>query len=463
MTEFYTLWTDIGLTRLGEAALETPFNITTAVLGDGNGVPVIPNKGQTTLVNPVWTGLVSSKTRSHSDPYTIVFEITIPAGDGPFTIREVGLQTSDGQLCITGNFPVTEKPVAADGSVRDLVLRIPVHFENADVVNLTVDPAVVLATKADMVAHELLQLDPTGTDGEKTKHLSDAQAKKWEDHVISPHVARFGGQNLIDDPGMIGGSCIHHPEYGSDLNNILKAGRWNYDASDLNKPNEPFGVGVVDVFHDEIEGRLTQVVTSTVKPEMFMRNSTDSGATWTEWVNLAAQMTEPLVKSIILSSRVGVNVNLDYVPSAEEMAEECMFQRNGDQLLVADYPELYSKIGRDFTPPGVASQYFWLPDDRGLFPRYMDSGAGRMPDVASRIARPDGTGGDWPGTTEPSQNLNHDHTVYTYVNIGSEELRWVLPSRSNSSPGQLNLCQSSGGSESRPANYLKWGGIYHDA
>ncbi|MEH0021700.1 MAG: phage tail protein [Desulfobacter sp.] len=287
MTEFYTLWTDTGLTRLGEAALETPFNITTAVLGDGNGVPVIPNKGQATLVNPVWTGPVSSKTRSHSDPDTIVFEIAIPAGDGPFTIREVGLQTSDGQLCITGNFPVTEKPVAADGSVRDLVLRIPVHFENADVVNLTVDPAVVLATKADMTAHELLQLDPAGTDGEKTKHLSDAQAKKWEDHVLTPHVARFGGQNLIDDPGMIGGSCIHHPGYEGDLNNILKAGRWDYDASDLNKPNEPFGVGVVDVFHDEIEGRLTQIVTSTVKPEMFMRNSIDSGSNWTDWVEFA--------------------------------------------------------------------------------------------------------------------------------------------------------------------------------
>lgn len=475
MPDFYTLWTDTGLTQIGDAALAAPFNITTAVVGDGNGSDVIPNRGQTALANTVWSGPVTSKTRSKADPNTIVFEFAIPAGDGPFFIREVGLADADGNLCITGNWPVTEKPVAADGAVRDMVLRVPVHFENADVVNLTVDP-LVLASRAELAAHMAMELDPTDTDDTRDRHPSNAQAKVWQDHAQSHHVTHFGGQRLIDNPGMIGGSCTQHPGYGTDLNNILKAGRWDYDANDSNKPNEPFGVGVVDVFHDEIEGRLTQVVVSTVKAEMFIRNSTDGGATWTEWVNLTAQMTEPLVKSIIIASRVGVNVNLDYVPSPEEMAEECMFQRNGDQLLVADYPKLYSKIGRNFTPPGVASPYFWLPDDRGLFPRYMDSGAGRMPDAATRLARPDGTAGDRPGTTELSQNLQHGHSLIISGDFsGNTERRggFILDedycvtygentgAASKDAPGKP--LGGSGGSESRPPNYLKWGGIYYDA
>ncbi|MCP3940749.1 MAG: hypothetical protein GY710_04615, partial [Desulfobacteraceae bacterium] len=83
MTDFYTLWTDNGLAKLGDATLDTPFNITTAVVGDGNGADVIPNKGQSALVNQVWAGVVGSKTRSKSDPNTIVFEFVIPAADGP--------------------------------------------------------------------------------------------------------------------------------------------------------------------------------------------------------------------------------------------------------------------------------------------------------------------------------------------------------------------------------------------
>lgn len=148
MTDFYTLWTDTGLTEVGDATLANLLDLTTAVVGDGNGEPVIPNKSQTALVNEVWSGTITSKIRSVGDPNTIVFEFPIQATEGPFTIREVGLKDDTGQLCIVGNFPETEKPVATGGSTRDMVIRIPVHFENAEVVNLTVDPNVALLTQS---------------------------------------------------------------------------------------------------------------------------------------------------------------------------------------------------------------------------------------------------------------------------------------------------------------------------
>jgi len=148
MPEFYSLWTDTGLQKAGAAVTESQgFEMLTAVVGDGNGFAVTPNKGMTGLVNQVWSGHVGSKPRSKIDPNTIVYEFSIPAAVGPFIVREVGLKDASGALCIVSNFPETPKPVAADGSVRDMVLRIPVYFENAENVSLVVDPVATASNK----------------------------------------------------------------------------------------------------------------------------------------------------------------------------------------------------------------------------------------------------------------------------------------------------------------------------
>ncbi|MEZ6853016.1 phage tail protein [Halodesulfovibrio aestuarii] len=154
MPDFYTVVTDTGLQALGLASIQgQSFSLTQSVVGDGNGLAVIPNKGMTTLVNEVWRGNVAGIKVDPEDPHTFIFEFAIPADTGGFTIREVGLMDESGKLFCIGNFPETEKPVAADGSVRDLVVRLPLHFENADVVNLVINAAIALATKQDVLDH----------------------------------------------------------------------------------------------------------------------------------------------------------------------------------------------------------------------------------------------------------------------------------------------------------------------
>lgn len=188
MPDFYSVWTDTGLQKVGAAATAgQPFSMPTAVVGDGGGVPVIPNKGMTALVRQVWSGAVGSITRSKSDPNTCVYEFCIPASDGPFTVREVGLKDAAGALCILGNFPETDKPVAANGSVRDMVIRIPVHFENADCVTLVVDSLTIAsnedvdrkiaAHKEDDQAHQdlYLGLNATAVDSAKFEGKTLAQ------------------------------------------------------------------------------------------------------------------------------------------------------------------------------------------------------------------------------------------------------------------------------------------------
>ncbi|KAF1075904.1 phage tail protein [Halodesulfovibrio sp. MK-HDV] len=154
MPDFYTVVTDTGLQALGLASTQgESFSLTQAVVGDGNSLAVIPNKGMTTLVNEVWRGDVLGIKVDPDDPNTFIFEFAIPADTGGFTIREVGLLDESGKLFCIGNFPETEKPVAVNGSVRDLVIRLPLHFENAEVVNLVINAAVALATKQDVADH----------------------------------------------------------------------------------------------------------------------------------------------------------------------------------------------------------------------------------------------------------------------------------------------------------------------
>ncbi|VVS90705.1 phage tail-collar fiber domain-containing protein [Desulfoluna spongiiphila] len=144
MSDFYTLWTDAGLQQIGASiAQDKKFTMPTAVVGDGGGNPVIPTKGMTCLTNLVWEGSISSITQSRTDENTFVYEFAVPSDAGPFTVREVGLKDETGTLCIVGNFPDTQKPVVANGSLRDMIIRIPVHIENADSVSLNVDPLVV--------------------------------------------------------------------------------------------------------------------------------------------------------------------------------------------------------------------------------------------------------------------------------------------------------------------------------
>lgn len=193
MPDFYTVVTDSGLQALRQATTQgQSFTLSHAVLGDGNGNPVIPNKGMTALVHEVWRGEINGFQIDPDDANTIIFEFVVPADIGGFTVRELGLLDEDGTMYCVGNFPDTVKPVAANGSVRDLVIRLPLHFENANEVTIVINAAVALATKQDVIdhnadpqAHRLATEEQTGfarfaTDAEHVAHTrKNIAATPW--------------------------------------------------------------------------------------------------------------------------------------------------------------------------------------------------------------------------------------------------------------------------------------------
>lgn len=136
---------------------------------------------------------------------------------------------------------------------------------------------------------------------------------------------------------------------------------------------------------------------------------------------------------------------MTYWPS--EVLPDRALARDGSSLLRTSYPELFAVLGTRYG--AVDSAHFNLPDDRGLFIRGLDSGAGVDPDAGSRTDRGDGTAGDNVGTLQADEFKQHDHDVYGAVAGASGTNERIT--RSSSSTADI-LTGPSGGAETRPAN-----------
>lgn len=121
--------------------------VVTGVIGDGGGTATTPNENQTSLVRQVFSTTLNSIEVDPNDSTQYIAEFVIPAATGGFTIREVGLKTSDGDLFAVGNTPQVYKPSASEGSFSDTTVRIYFKVSNAGTVQVVVDPNVAVATR----------------------------------------------------------------------------------------------------------------------------------------------------------------------------------------------------------------------------------------------------------------------------------------------------------------------------
>jgi len=184
-TTYYTILTNIGLAKLANAEVTgTKVLITQIAVGDGGGSPVTPTQDMTELVNEVWRDEINLLDNHPEHPNWVVAEGMIPTGDGGFYIREVGLFDSEGDMVAVGNYPETYKPSLPEGSGQDLYLRLIMAVGNVSVVQLKIDPTLIIATRkyvddeidehdADPEAHPAIQTK-IGTD--ISTHNSNAAA-----------------------------------------------------------------------------------------------------------------------------------------------------------------------------------------------------------------------------------------------------------------------------------------------
>lgn len=149
MANYYTLLTPAGLAKVTNAQLTSEkVQITQVAVGDANGIGYKPSGTESALKREAWRGGVTSVEVDAQNPNWIVVEAVLPSSVGGFTMREVALFDTAGDMIAIGNYPDTYKPVANDGSTMDLALRTIIEVNNASNVTLKVDPNVIVASRA---------------------------------------------------------------------------------------------------------------------------------------------------------------------------------------------------------------------------------------------------------------------------------------------------------------------------
>lgn len=155
MSEFFSVLTTIGKAALvNAAALGQTVTLTEMSVGDGNGAAVNPTEDMTELTNEVYRAQVNAM--DVKDSTTMRAELVIPADQGGFYVREVGLFDDEGQLFAVANLPDTYKPALAEGAGRELTVVLLMEISDSEAVTLKIDPTVVLASHS-YVAAEIMR------------------------------------------------------------------------------------------------------------------------------------------------------------------------------------------------------------------------------------------------------------------------------------------------------------------
>lgn len=147
-SQFFAILTATGEAKQANAdALGIPWKLTEMGVGDANGTDPIPDRAQKKLINERRRRQLNKLMVDPANASILVAEQVIPADEGGWWIREIGLYDADGDLVAVANCAPSYKPLMSQGSGRTQVVRMNFIVSSAANVVLKIDPAVVLATR----------------------------------------------------------------------------------------------------------------------------------------------------------------------------------------------------------------------------------------------------------------------------------------------------------------------------
>lgn len=141
------------LTTLGAAkktncdALGIPWEPRYMLIGDANGTDPVPDATQTRLINQVYRAQLNQLRVSPTDDNILIAELVLPPDVGGWWIRELALEDKDGVFSAVANAAPSYKPLLAQGSGRNQVVRMHIITTGTANIQLKIDPSVVLATR----------------------------------------------------------------------------------------------------------------------------------------------------------------------------------------------------------------------------------------------------------------------------------------------------------------------------
>ncbi|WP_454562535.1 phage tail-collar fiber domain-containing protein [Pseudomonas sp. AIG] len=169
-SQFFAILTNVGMAKQANAdALGIPWLITQMGVGDANGTEPIPSASQTKLINEWRRKPLNQLKIDPINPAVIIAEQIIPADEGGKWIREIGLYDADGDLVAVANCAPSFKPLLSQGSGRTQIVRMNFIVTSTGNIQLKIDPAIVLASRAYVDAAILEVLPKNKVPGEYTR------------------------------------------------------------------------------------------------------------------------------------------------------------------------------------------------------------------------------------------------------------------------------------------------------
>lgn len=365
---YKTIHTAIGLQLMAQAeASGSQIRLTHIAVGDGNGNPVDPAESMTALVRERYRATVNRVWQDANNPAMFSAEVIIPASVGGFTLREVGVFDSNGNLFVVGNLPDTYKPTVSDGAYSDTSIRIDFIVTNASIVELIIDPNVVIATHQWIINNITpAVLFPGGTTHQVLRKKSNIDGDtEWADptdvnvsvNSIEETQTLAAGQTVIDWAIVNNtGLCV----YVEGVR--LRAGQWTK--------------------HSTINTRITLAQSYPAGTKIVGAQNEPAGT-----------LPDPLVKSQNLADvpdKAVARANIDVYNKAEadaagqpgdvkysarNTAPTGWLKANGAAVNRTAYAALFAAIGTTYGA-GDGFNTFNLPDLRGEFLRGHDDGRG---------------------------------------------------------------------------------------
>lgn len=446
MATYRTIHTTYGLAAMAQAeATGTPINITHMAVGDGNGNDVTPSELQTALVRELFRAAPNRVYQDPTTPNRFTAELVIPASEGGFVLREIGVFDATGSLFVVGNLPATYKPQASEGAFADTVVRVDFMVTNASVVTLQVDPNVAVATQQwvsnNVTACALL---PGGTTGQVLRKASNGcgdvewsdptEANVVVDVIEETQTLALNQTAVILSVVTTRGLAVYID--GLRIPHAAGAGGWQPDATD---PDDKIVLG-----NSYPAG--TQILLTQNEP--------------------AGSVPYPLVRDLNLAdlqNKATARANLDVYSRAEvrnmippgivdhyagETPPSGWLVRDGSAISRTVYADLFARLGTRYGP-GDGFNTFNLPDDRELF----DRGWGGA------------TSGRALGSYQADEIKSHTHQMSTSARysvddtLGNSSIRLLAgdgtidaTAGGSATLNDQNYITATGGAETRPKN-----------
>ena len=168
-TSYKTLLTVAGRAAFAAAGRDVPVPIQLKYIsvGDAEGTAYTPTGRETSLKRRVWRGTVHRAVSVPGHTDQLLVEGIVPASEGGWTVREVGLLDGRSRLLAIASYPETHKSTPQQGAGTEIVIQLILKVANAASVTLTLDSSAAFATTSALTdavaAHALSRNHPAAS------------------------------------------------------------------------------------------------------------------------------------------------------------------------------------------------------------------------------------------------------------------------------------------------------------